>query len=76
MRKPLARTSGLGITGAAAQCIEPRSQIIETLGNNMNDALLSLQFASGAQWCGAEGSAAEAFENGGPDDQIGVPVSS
>src|SRR5262249_15997357 len=70
---PLRRTSHLGITGAIPQCMEPRGQIIQALCDHMNYALLALQFAGAVQECGTERCAAEAFEDGGPDNQIGDP---
>src|SRR5260370_24376066 len=39
----------------------------------MDDALLALQAAAAIEEGGAERGAAEAFEDGGPDDQIGDP---
>src|SRR5712671_6595303 len=39
----------------------------------MDDALLTLQLAGAAQQCRTQRGTAEAFEDGGPDDQIGDP---
>ena len=47
-----------------------------SVGDDMDDAFLALQFAGAAQQSGTERGAAEALEDGGPDDQIGDPVSS
>src|SRR4029077_6111510 len=55
------------------QRVEPRGQVVETVGDDMDDALLALQFPGAAQQGRPECGAAEAFEDGGPDDQIGDP---
>jgi hypothetical protein len=65
------RGSRLGIASAIAQSAEPRGPIVETLGNDMNDALFA-QSPGAAQQRGAERGAAKAFD-GGPDDQIRDP---
>ena len=50
-----------------------RRHIAQILGDEMDDALLALQAAAAIKERGAERGAAEAFEDGGPDDQIGDP---
>src|SRR5207302_8172042 len=65
------RASRLDLARVVAQRVEPRRQIVETVGNDVNDAFFALQFAGAAQESGAERGAAEPFEDGGPDDQIG-----
>src|SRR5580704_1370536 len=65
------RRPGLTLAGKVAQSIEARGHILEPVGDDMDDAFLALQFAGAAQESGAERGAAEAFEDGGPDDQIG-----
>src|SRR5205085_7648774 len=65
------RPGGDSIAGVVAQSIEARSHVLEPVGDDMDDAFLALQFAGAAQESGAERGAAKAFEDGGPDDQVG-----
>src|SRR5204863_2017311 len=59
------------VTGAVAQGAEAAGPVLEILGDDVDDAFLALQAAAAIKQGGAERGAAEAFERGGPDDQIG-----
>src|SRR4051794_3197309 len=62
-----------GIAGALTERVEARCQVAQLLGDDVDHAFLALQRAAAIQEGGAEGGAAEAFEDIGPDDQIGDP---
>jgi hypothetical protein len=79
-RHPLGERKGwfaqrlkLGIPGAFAQRMKTRGHVVETVGDNVDDAFLPLQSASAAQQSRAKCRAAETFEDLRPDDQIGDP---
>ncbi len=63
----------VGIAGAVAQGVEAAGQIVEAVGDDVDDALLALQFAGAAQQGRAQRGAAEALEDLRPDDQVGDP---
>jgi hypothetical protein len=67
------RRPGLSLAGAVAQSIEARGHVLKPVGDDMDDALLALQFAGAEQEGSAERGAAETIQDGRPDDQIGNP---
>src|SRR5260370_29516876 len=79
-RDPLAQREGrfAGIwqrlvAGAVAQGVETRGHVPEVLGDDVDDAFLALQPAAAIEQGGAQRGPTEAFEDSGPDDQIGDP---
>src|SRR5271165_556999 len=61
------------VTGAVTQAVEPQGQIVESLGDDMDNALFALQFSGAAQQGGAQRGAPETLEDRRPDNQIGDP---
>src|SRR6516162_4687105 len=61
------------VAAELAQDVEPRGQIGEPLGDDVDHILFALQFAGTAEQSGAEGGATEAFEDRRPQDQVGDP---
>jgi hypothetical protein len=58
------RRPGLSLAGAVAQSIEARGYVLKPVGDDMDDALLALQFAGAAQDGSAERGAAETIQDG------------